>query len=352
MSQLCVKFFADLDRCSLHRYASIPLHLRLEVRSVSERLSRLLGIELPIVQAPIGTASVPALAAAVSNAGGLGTLALSWCPLEDVGAVVAATQRLTRRPFGVNLVLEWEQRERLDAALEAGARVVSVTWGEPAAYVQASHEVGAVVLATVGSAEEARRVAATGVDAVVAQGWESGGHVWGEVATMALVPAVVDAVEIPVLAAGGIADARGVAAALALGADGVWIGTRFLLAKETPIHPVYRDLLLGAEATDTVYSSVFDGGWPAAPHRTLQNSTLAAWERAGSAETGSRPGEGEVVARRPDGSEVQRYASALPLVEMEGEIEALSLWAGQSVGLVRDVRPAAEIVAELAAGLA
>ena len=318
---------------------------------MSERLSRLLGVELPIVQAPIGTASVPALAAAVSNAGGVGTLALSWCPLEDVGEVVAETRRLTSRPFGVNLVLEWDQRERLDAALEAGARVVSVTWGNPATYVETSHDAGAVVLATVGSAEEARRVEATGVDAVVAQGWESGGHVWGEVATMALVPAVVDAVEIPVLAAGGIADARGVAAALALGADGVWVGTRFLLAEETPIHPLYRELLLGADATDTLYSSVFDGGWPDAPHRTLRNSTLEAWQRAGSAASGSRPGEGEVVARRPDGSELRRYASALPLAGMEGEIEALSLWAGQSVGLVRDVRPAAEIVAELAAGL-
>ena len=318
---------------------------------MSNRLEGLLGIELPIVQAPIGTASAPALAAAVSNAGGLGTLALSWCPLEEVGEVVAEARRLTSLPLGVNLVLEWDQRERLDAALEAGARIVSVTWGDPAASIEASHDAGAVVLATVGSAEEARRVAAAGADAVVAQGWESGGHVWGEVATMALVPAVADAVEIPVLAAGGIADARGLAAALALGADGVWVGTRFLLAEETPIHPRYRELLLDAEATDTLYSSVFDGGWPNAPHRTLRNSTLEAWQRAGSASTGSRPGEGEVVARRPDGSELLRYASALPLAGMEGQIEALSLWAGQSVGLVRDVRPAAEIVAELAAGL-
>ena len=320
---------------------------------MSDRLASLLGIELPIVQAPIGTASVPALAAAVSNAGGLGCLALSWCPLEDVGEVVAETRRLTSRPFGVNYVLEWDQRERLDAALEAGARVVSVTWGDPASYIQASHAAGAQILATVGSTEEARRVESAGVDAVVAQGWESGGHVWGEVATMALVPAVVDAVEIPVLAAGGIADARGVAAAFALGADGVWVGTRFLLAEETPIHPRYRELLLSAEATDTLYSSVFDGGWPG---RAASHASATARSKhgngQGSAATGSRPGEGEVVARRPDGSELRRYASALPLAEMEGEIEALSLWAGQSVGLVRDVRPAAEIVAELAAGLA
>lgn len=315
------------------------------------RLTSLLGIELPIVQAPIGSAAVPALAAAVSNAGGLGMVALTWHRPDRVAATLDEVRTLTSRPVGINLVLEWDQTERLEAALGAGAKIVSVTWGDPARSIEAAHRAGAVVLVTVGSAEEARRVAGAGADAVVAQGWESGGHVWGEIATMALVPAVADAVGIPVLAAGGIADARGVAAALALGADGVWAGTRFLLAEETPIHPVYRKLLLAAGETGTVYSSTFDGGWPDAPHRTLRNSTLAAWELAGAPAPGSRPGEGDVVARRGDGVEVVRYASALPLAGMEGEIEALSLWAGQSVGLVRDVRPAAEIVAELAAGL-
>jgi len=318
---------------------------------VANRLASLLGVDLPIVQAPIGTASVPALAAAVSNAGGLGMLALTWCRPDEIASVIGEARALTSRPVGINLVLEWDQHERLEAALGAGTKVVSVTWGDPAAYIEHAQRAGAVVLVTVGSAEEARRVEAAGADAVVAQGWESGGHVWGEISTMTLVPAVVDAVEIPVLAAGGIADARGVAAALALEAEGVWVGTRFLLAEETPIHPLYRKLLLAADATGTAYSSVFDGGWPNAPHRTLRNSTLEAWERAGAPSPGSRPGEGEVVARSPDGTEIPRYASALPLAGMEGEIEALSLWAGQSVRLVRAVRPAAEIVAELTAGL-
>ncbi len=319
---------------------------------MTDRLTSLLGTELPIVQAPIGSAAVPALAAAVSNAGGLGMVALTWHRPDEIAAALDEVRALTSRPFGINLVLEWDQTERLEAALAAGAKIVSVTWGDPAPSIETAHRAGAVVLVTVGSAEEARSVAAAGADAVVAQGWESGGHVWGEVATMALVPAVVDAVEIPVLAAGGIADARGVAAALALGADGVWVGTRFLLAEETPIHPLYRQLLLDASETATVYSRVFDGGWPDAPHRTLRNSTLAAWELAGAPVPGARPGEGDVVARRADGANVARYASSLPLASMEGEIEALSLWAGQSVGLVRDVRPAAEIVAELARGIA
>ncbi|HXH87013.1 MAG TPA: nitronate monooxygenase [Gaiellaceae bacterium] len=315
------------------------------------RLGHLLGVELPIVQAPIGTASVPRLAAAVSNAGGLGMLALSWTASTGVAAMIGETQALTERPFGINVVLEWDQRARVGAALAAGVRIVSLTWGDPAPSIELIHAAGGVALVTVGSAEEARRVEAAGADVVVARGWESGGHVWGQVSTMALVPAVVDAVAVPVIAAGGIADARGVAAALALGADGVWVGTRFLLAEETPIHPLYRERLLAASETDTVYSSVFDGGWPDAPHRTLRNSTLDAWEQAGTPSSGSRPREGEAIARRADGSEVARYASALPLAGMEGEIEALSLWAGQSVALARRVRPAAEIVAELAAGL-
>ena len=174
----------------------------------------LLGIEKPIVQAPMS--AVPELAAAVSNAGALGMLALTWS--TPAGDVVRETAALTDRPFGGNLVLNSDQHRRLDEALEAGLRIVSLFWGDPTAYVEQVHDANGVVLHTVGSAEEARRAVASGVDVVVAQGWEAGGHVWGQVATLPLVPAVVDAVApVPVIAAGGIGDARGVAAVLALG---------------------------------------------------------------------------------------------------------------------------------------
>ncbi len=159
-----------------------------------------------------------------------------------------------------------------------------------------AHEGGAIVLHTVGDVAEARRAVDAGVDVIVAQGWEAGGHVRGEVATMALVPAVVDAVApIPVVAAGGIGDGRGLAAVLMLGASAGWLGTRFVMSAEAPALPPYRDRLAAADATSTVYSSVFDGGWPDAPHRTLRNSTIEMWEAAGRPPPGERPGEGETI---------------------------------------------------------
>src|SRR4051794_18389824 len=179
----------------------------------------------------MGGAVTPTLAAAVSNAGGLGLLPLSWTPPEEIAAIVAETRQQTERPFGINLGLAWDQQARLAAALAAGVRVVSLFWGDASEAIDEAHDAGAVVFVTVGTALEGQAAAAAGADVVVAQGWEAGGHVWGTVATLALVPRVVDAVApLPVVAAGGIADGRGVAAALALGAAGAWVGTRFLAA--------------------------------------------------------------------------------------------------------------------------
>jgi nitronate monooxygenase len=314
------------------------------------RLCDLLDIERPIVQAPLGGVVTPRLAAAVSEAGGLGTLPVTWSDPAGIGDLVRETRALTDRPFAVNLLLAWPQKERLAVSLEAGAPVVSLGWGLGADVVQQAKEGGAKVLVTVGTPEEARSAVEAGADAVVAQGWEAGGHVWGDIATLALVPAVVDAVDVPVVSAGGIADGRGVAAVLALGADGAWVGTRFLLAEESSAHSEYRKLLLSAGAGDTVHSMLFDGGWPDAPHRTLRNSTFTAWEEAGRPEAGSRPDEGEEVAQRADGSSIPRYASSTPAEGQQGQIEAMSLWAGQGVGLVTRVQPAAEIVRELDEG--
>lgn len=314
-------------------------------------LCDLLGIDHPIVQAPIGAAAVPGLVAAVSNAGALGTLALTWA--GDAGLLVRETAALTERPFAGNFVLEWDQHERVDAALGAGLGIVSLAWGDPSPYVDRVHDAGAVLLHTVGSAEEAKRAVAAGVDVIVAQGWESGGHVWGGVSTLPLVPAVVDAVApVPVIAAGGIGDARGVAAVLALGAQAAWLGTRFLLAEEAPVHETYRRRLIAADETDAEwYPDLYDVGWPRAPHRALRNSTAARWEAAGRPTSGARPGEGEPVAARPSGEPILRYTSAVPLAGTTGDVDALSLWAGQSVALARHVQPAAEIVRELVARL-
>ncbi len=216
------------------------------------RLANLLGFELPIIQGAIGYATCPPLAAAVSEAGGLGTLALTGRGPNSVQRLLRDTQALTRRPFVANFILAYDVAAEIEAALEAGAPVVSLFWGDAAPFASRIHEAGARLLVTAGSVDEARRAVDAGADALVAQGWEAGGHVRGTLSTLALVPAVVDAVApVPVIAAGGIADGRGVAAALALGAQAVWVGTAFLAAREADVHPVYREAVLGAEAKDT-----------------------------------------------------------------------------------------------------
>lgn len=274
------------------------------------RLCDVLGIDVPIVQAPI--TSDAALPLAVAGAGALGMVQASWT--ADVTATVAAVREAN---VAVNFVLEWPMEERLDEALAAGARIVSFFWGDAAALTARGKDAGATVLVTVASAEEARRAEAAGADVIVAQGWEAGGHVWGEIATSVLVPAVVDAVSVPVVAAGGIGDGRGLAAVLALGADGAWIGTRFLASTEAVSS--YKERIVAADETDAIHTRLFSIGWPA-PHRVLRNEALA----AGVERPASEPHDAS-------------------------QVETAALYAGQSAALVHDVRPAAEIVRGLVA---
>ncbi|WP_413809611.1 NAD(P)H-dependent flavin oxidoreductase [Streptomyces sp. OE57] len=316
-------------------------------------LCRRLGIEVPVVQAPIGSAVTTELVAAVADAGGLGTLALTWVTAEEAVRRIRQVRRLTRRPFAANLVLDFPVDELLDACLAESVPVISTFWGDPSAVAERAHSAGALHLHTVGSVTEAERAVAAGVDVIVAQGCEAGGHIRGEVTTMALVPAVADAVHpVPVIAAGGIADGRGLAAALALGAQAGWLGTRFLTASEADTHEVYRQAVIQAAPQDAVHTRCFDGGWPNAPHRALRNSTLRAWEAADRPAVPNRPGEGAVVARSADGRAWSRYDDMVPVPGMSGDVEALALYAGQSAGLVHDVAPAGRIVTDIAADAA
>jgi NAD(P)H-dependent flavin oxidoreductase YrpB (nitropropane dioxygenase family) len=319
------------------------------VRRLHTALCDRLGIDLPIVQAPVGSAARPELVAAVSEAGGLGMLALTWHSPDQARRSIRRTRQLTTRPFGVNLVLDFPVDDLLTVCLEEKLPIISTFWGDPSPAHARIHQAGALHLHTVGDIDEAVRAVTAGVDIVVAQGWEAGGHVRGGTTTMALVPAVVDAVHpAPVVAAGGIADGRGVAAALALGAQAAMLGTRFLATTEAATHEVYRQRLIAATSPDTVHTTCFDGGWPNAPHRALRNTTLQLWQAAGSPPAPLRPGGGDVIAVNTSGKDHHRYEDLMPLPGMTGDLAAMALYAGQSVNLVHDVLPAARLLHDIA----
>jgi nitronate monooxygenase len=310
------------------------------------KLCDLLHIDVPIIEAPI--VESPKLVAAVSNTGGLGMLPTYSSP-DEVRKNIREIKKLTDRPFGVNMFVFTEAGpdEKLKICLDEDVPIISFFWGDPTPYAKIAHDAGAIVLSTVGSAAEARKVSNANVDVVVAQGWEAGGHVWGTVASMPLTPCVVDAVyPKPVVSAGGIGDGRGIAAALMLGASGVSLGTRFVASKESPFHEIYKERILKAEETDTEHTTLFDLGWENAPHRVLRNKTIEAWEKSGRPPRGKRPNEGETAATY-DGRKIPYYSTHDPIPGTEGDIEGLMMLAGQSVGLISNLPTAAEIMTTL-----
>jgi NAD(P)H-dependent flavin oxidoreductase YrpB (nitropropane dioxygenase family) len=306
-----------------------------------------LGISKSIFQAPIGSVASVDLAAAVSNAGGAGSLALTWTPPEEAASLILALKRRTVAPFFVNFVLSFESRALLPA-LEAGAPIVTFSWGLPGALVRQVHTFGALAGVQVASASGARRAIEEGCDFLICQGIEAGGHVQSSTPLKDLLAAVLDASgTIPVVAAGGLADGRDIAAVINAGASGVMLGTRFVAANESRAHPQYKQALVEASASDTVLTGCFDGGWPSALHRVLRGSTFDAWEMQGCPLPARRPGEGDIVARMPNGAEVKRYDDTPPTEDMQGDVMACCLYAGTGVERIRAVQPAAELVATL-----
>ncbi|HEY2202789.1 MAG TPA: nitronate monooxygenase [Solirubrobacteraceae bacterium] len=305
-----------------------------------------LGLEVPIMQAPVAGAVTARLAGEVSGAGGLGSLGASWTEVGVLRERIRSIGRMTDRPFCVNLVLDFEQDERLEVAVEEGAPIVSFSFGLDPQLVARAQAGGARVLVQVGSGDAARVAGDAGADALIVQGVEAGGHVQGVVGLLPLLAEVRRAVSLPMLAAGGIGDPASTRAALAAGAVAVVMGTRFVASDESDAHPRYKARLLQAEARDTVLTELFDVGWPASPHRVLRNSTYERWEGAGRPLSGERPEEGEEIA-----SGMPRYAANVPLVGMVGDVEAMAMYAGQSVGAITEVEPAAAIVERFAAAL-
>jgi len=308
------------------------------------RLCDVLGIEYPVLNAPMGGGDAPAeLAAAVSNAGGLGLIGgTTMGGAEWLVAQIRSARELTERPIGVGFISHLPGAAELMAvALREGVRIVAHSFADPTPFVEAAHDAGAIVLCQVRTVDAARRAAAAGVDVVTAQGTEAGGHT-GLVSTLPLVPAVVDGVApLPVIAAGGIADGRGIAAALMLGAEGVWIGTRFLATRECGVSDAYKARVVAATGDDTVLTDVFDIAtgmpWPdGVSGRAIRNRFFERWERR------------EQELRTWAIEHGDEYRSLGP----DAEIAEKAIWAGEAASFVRGVESAADVVRGLVADAA
>ena len=292
----------------------------------------LLGIELPILQAGMGSYTTPELVAAVSNAGGLGIIGSIFREPDELRDVINKVRELTSRPFGVNHVISQMDPATIEVTIELRVPVLSLSWGRNADLTGRAHEAGMKVVHQVNTPEEAGQVAADGADVVVAQGTEGGGHVGG-MSTMPLVPQVVDVVNaVPVLAAGGIADGRGLAAVLMLGAQGALIGTRFLATPEASGRGHSKDVILNALGSQTMaskfFDDVFDLRWPGALVRSIRNPLLDRW------------------AQRQ-----QDWALAADQIRpsLEAALEAGDfVLAGEAAGLIHDIVPAGELVRRIA----
>lgn len=315
-------------------------------------LCRQLGVTYPIFSVGFGGGMAgPELAAAVSNAGACGVLGGGGVPAPYVRHLIRQVRALTEKPFGVNIILPLLQEGQIETCLDEKVPLLVLFWGDPRPYVEEAHRRGTKVFLQVGSVEEAVAAAEAGVDAIIAQGVEAGGHVKSTTALSTIVPAVVEAVHpVPVIAAGGIANGRGIVAAFSLGAQGVSLGTRFLCSEEARVVRAYKERVVRGRAEDTVHTFLFDVGWPDAAHRVLRNKAVEEWEAAGRPAPGRRPGEGEVVGTMPLADttvEVPRYAVFPPMPGFTGDIEYTALYAGESCSLVNEIKPAGQIVRDL-----
>ena len=296
-----------------------------------------LGLKYPIFQGGMAWVADGKLAAAVSNAGGLGIIGSGNAPGSVVADEIESAKSLTKKPFGVNVMLLSPYADEVVKVILANkdsVAVVTTGAGNPAKYIEKLKDAGIKVIPVVGSVALARMMERVGVDAVVAEGMESGGHI-GKLTTMALVPQVVDAVKIPVIAAGGIGDGRGMAAAFMLGAEGVQMGTRFLVATESKIHPNYKKAVLRAKDASTLVTGEYAGH----PSRVLKNKM---------AKTYIGIEKEEALKPHPDYDKLEELGTgSLRRAVIDGDRETGSFMAGEIAGMVKKEQPAAEILAEV-----
>ena len=313
-----------------------------------------LGISYPIFSVGMGGGMAgPQLTAAVSEAGGCGVLGMGGLPAPFIREQIRQVRGLTTQPFGVNIILPLLQEGQIETCLAEAVPLLVLFWGDPEPYVKEAHRVGTKVFLQVGSVEEAVTAVSAGVDGIIAQGIEAGGHVKSTTSLSTIVPATVEAVEpVPVVAAGGIATGRGVVAALTLGAQAVSMGTRFVASEEVRVMQAYKQRIVDSSAEDTVYTTLFDVGWPDAAHRVLRTTAMDEWEAAGCPASGRRPGEGRVIGTMPmAGTSIQlpKYGIFPPMPGFEGDPEQTALYAGESCRLIHDIKPAGHIVRDIVA---
>lgn len=290
----------------------------------------ILGIKYPIFQGGMAWVSESTLAAAVSNAGGLGIIAGANAPASHIRDEIRRTKELTNKPFGLNIMLLSDNADELsDIAIEEGVKVITTGAGNPGKFMDKWKQAGIVVIPVVASVALAKRMERYGADAVIAEGCESGGHV-GKLTTMALLPQVVDAVNIPVIGAGGIDDGRGITAAFALGASGIQVGTRFLASEECQIHDNYKNAVINSRDIDTVITGRSTGH----PVQVLKNKLAK-----------------EYLKLENDNASIEELEElgkgALKKAVVDGDIENGSLMAGQISGMVKKVQSVKEIIEEM-----
>ncbi|MCI5892225.1 MAG: enoyl-[acyl-carrier-protein] reductase FabK [Clostridiales bacterium] len=298
------------------------------------RICELLGIEYPIIQGGMAWVATAELAAAVSNAGGLGLIAAGGAPADVVREQIRKARTLTDKPFGVNVMLMTPfADEVMQVVVEEKPAVVATGAGNPGKYIEALKNAGIKILPVVASVAMAKRMEKAGADAVIAEGTEAGGHI-GELTTMVLTPQVVDAVSIPVVSAGGYADSRGTRAAFALGADGIQVGTRFLCSTECLAHENYKNAVLKAKDRDAVVTGRSTG----APVRALKNKLTKEYQRLEKA--GASFDEIEALG-----------VGGLRRAFQDGDVEMGSLMAGQSAAMVNKIEPCADIIKDFFDGV-
>lgn len=294
------------------------------------RITELLGIEYPIIQGGMAWVAEHHLAAAVSNAGGLGLIGAASAPAEIVREEIRKCKQLTDKPFGVNvMLLNPNADEVADVIIEEGIKVVTTGAGNPSKYMEKWKAAGVKVIPVVASVAMAKMMERAGADAVVAEGMESGGHI-GSITTMSLVPQVVDAVNIPVIAAGGIADGRGMAAVFMLGAEAVQIGTRFVVATESIVHGNYKEQLIKAKDIDSAVTGMSTGH----PVRSIRNKMTKEYLR--------------LEKEGADFMELEKLTlGSLRKAVMDGDVVNGTIMAGQIAGLIKKEQPCKEIIAEI-----